>query len=184
MIPVVCLNCCTCSLFRSHIAPYPTGVIFPVVQSQEISFDGEPSELLQRVNDSLIVATEQGMVSAYSGLSRELLWQFQTQAPRSTPLFRGREGLYIVDQQNTVYSLNFEGKLLWKSSLPEAVTGGICEDEIQIYMGAESGRFFALAPLFVPLPFLGLGLFVAGMQTFVFLLLTLVYMQMAVSHDH
>ncbi len=45
-------------------------------------------------------------------------------------------------------------------------------------------RFFALAPLIVPLPFMGLGLFVAGMQTFVFLLLTLVYMQMAVSHDH
>ncbi len=30
----------------------------------------------------------------------------------------------------------------------------------------------------------GLGIFVAGMQTFVFLLLTLVYMQMAMSHDH
>jgi F-type H+-transporting ATPase subunit a len=46
------------------------------------------------------------------------------------------------------------------------------------------GVFFSLVPLIVPLPFLGLGLFVAGMQTFVFLLLTLVYMQMAVSHDH
>ncbi len=46
------------------------------------------------------------------------------------------------------------------------------------------GKFFSLAPLIVPLPFMGLGLFVAGMQTFVFLLLTLVYMQMAVSHDH
>jgi len=46
------------------------------------------------------------------------------------------------------------------------------------------GVFFSLVPLIVPLPFLGLRLFVAGMQTFVFLLLTLVYMQMAVSHDH
>lgn len=46
------------------------------------------------------------------------------------------------------------------------------------------GQFFALIPLIVPLPFLGLGLFVAGMQTFVFLLLTLVYMSSAVSHDH
>lgn len=46
------------------------------------------------------------------------------------------------------------------------------------------GVFFGLVPLIVPLPFLGLGLFVAGMQTFVFLLLTLVYMQMAMSHDH
>lgn len=46
------------------------------------------------------------------------------------------------------------------------------------------GVFFSLFMWGLPLPFLGLGLFVAGMQTFVFLLLTLVYMQMAVSHDH
>jgi F-type H+-transporting ATPase subunit a len=46
------------------------------------------------------------------------------------------------------------------------------------------GVFFSLVPLIVPLPFLALGLFVAGIQTFVFLLLTLVYIQMAVSHDH
>ncbi len=46
------------------------------------------------------------------------------------------------------------------------------------------GQFFTLAPFLVPLPFMGLGLFVAGMQTFVFMLLSLVYMQMAVSHDH
>jgi F-type H+-transporting ATPase subunit a len=44
--------------------------------------------------------------------------------------------------------------------------------------------FFGLIPFLVPLPFLGLAIFVASMQTFVFLLLTLVYMQMAVSHDH
>ena len=44
--------------------------------------------------------------------------------------------------------------------------------------------FFGLVPLIVPLPFLGLGIFVSGVQTLVFLLLTLVYMQMAMSHDH
>lgn len=44
--------------------------------------------------------------------------------------------------------------------------------------------FFGLVPLLLPLPFLGLGLFVAFVQTFVFLLLTLVYFQMAMSHDH
>jgi F-type H+-transporting ATPase subunit a len=47
-----------------------------------------------------------------------------------------------------------------------------------------NGIFFGLVPLILPLPFLGLGIFVSGVQTLVFLLLTLVYMQMAVSHDH
>lgn len=47
-----------------------------------------------------------------------------------------------------------------------------------------SAVFFGLIPLIVPLPFLGLGLFVAFVQTFVFLLLTLVYIQMSMAHDH
>jgi len=44
--------------------------------------------------------------------------------------------------------------------------------------------FFGILPLLLPLPFLGLGLFVSFVQAFVFLLLTLVYFQMALSHDH
>ena len=44
--------------------------------------------------------------------------------------------------------------------------------------------FFGLIPLLVPLPFLGLGIFVAFVQTFVFVLLSLVYFQLALSHDH
>ncbi|OGG95414.1 MAG: ATP synthase F0 subunit A [Candidatus Lambdaproteobacteria bacterium RIFOXYD12_FULL_49_8] len=44
--------------------------------------------------------------------------------------------------------------------------------------------FFGILPLVLPLPFLGLGLFVSFVQTFVFLLLTLVYFQMALAHDH
>ena len=44
--------------------------------------------------------------------------------------------------------------------------------------------FFKILPVLLPLPFLGLGLFVSFVQAFVFLLLTLVYFQMALSHDH
>jgi F-type H+-transporting ATPase subunit a len=45
--------------------------------------------------------------------------------------------------------------------------------------------FFALVPLLVPVPFLILGTLVAVIQTLVFCLLTMVYLNMAVSgHDH
>ncbi len=47
-----------------------------------------------------------------------------------------------------------------------------------------TGVFFLLFPLLLPLPFMGLGLFVSFVQAFVFLILTLVYFQMATSHDH
>jgi F-type H+-transporting ATPase subunit a len=42
----------------------------------------------------------------------------------------------------------------------------------------------ALVPLLVPVPFLFLGLLVCIVQTLVFCLLTMVYISMAVAHDH
>jgi F-type H+-transporting ATPase subunit a len=44
--------------------------------------------------------------------------------------------------------------------------------------------FFGLVPLLVPVPFLVLGLLISILQAFVFSLLSMVYISMAVSHDH
>jgi F-type H+-transporting ATPase subunit a len=44
--------------------------------------------------------------------------------------------------------------------------------------------FFTLVPLFVPVPFLVLGLLVCVVQTTVFCLLSMVYISMATAHDH
>lgn len=45
------------------------------------------------------------------------------------------------------------------------------------------GSFFALVPLFVPLPFYVLGLLVCLVQAIVFCTLTMVYLSMAVEHE-
>jgi F-type H+-transporting ATPase subunit a len=44
--------------------------------------------------------------------------------------------------------------------------------------------FFVLVPWLVPLPFLFLGILVCVIQTVVFCLLSMVYISMAVAHDH
>lgn len=44
--------------------------------------------------------------------------------------------------------------------------------------------FFSLVPVLVPVMFLGLHLFVSLVQTFIFVMLTLVYLGMAVSEEH
>lgn len=44
--------------------------------------------------------------------------------------------------------------------------------------------FFTLVPFFVPVPFLFLGLLVTIVQTLVFCLLSMVYISMAIAHDH
>lgn len=44
--------------------------------------------------------------------------------------------------------------------------------------------FSDLVPLFVPMIFMGMGLFVAFLQAFIFTILSAIYIQMAISHDH
>jgi len=44
--------------------------------------------------------------------------------------------------------------------------------------------FFSLVPVGIPLVFLGLHVFVAGIQAYVFMLLTMIYLSLAVAHDH
>jgi F-type H+-transporting ATPase subunit a len=46
------------------------------------------------------------------------------------------------------------------------------------------GVFLGLGPIGVPIPFYLLGLFVSFVQAFVFTLLSMVYVAMAISHDH
>jgi F-type H+-transporting ATPase subunit a len=44
--------------------------------------------------------------------------------------------------------------------------------------------FFSLLPVLLPIPLLGLGLFVAGIQAYVFVLLTTIYISLAVHIEH
>lgn len=46
------------------------------------------------------------------------------------------------------------------------------------------GVFLDLVPVIVPIPFYCLGMFVCFMQAFVFTMLSMVYVSMAISHDH
>jgi F-type H+-transporting ATPase subunit a len=44
--------------------------------------------------------------------------------------------------------------------------------------------FFSLIPVVVPAVFLGLHVFVSVIQAFVFTLLSMIYLSLAVSHEH
>jgi F-type H+-transporting ATPase subunit a len=44
--------------------------------------------------------------------------------------------------------------------------------------------FFSMIPIGIPLVFLGLHVFVAVVQTYVFMLLAMIYLSLAIAHDH
>ena len=54
---------------------------------------------------------------------------------------------------------------------------------LEALLSSALSAFFVLVPLFLPVPFLILGVLVAIVQTLVFCLLTMVYIQGAVAHE-
>lgn len=68
--------------------------------------------------------------------------------------------------------------LVRPASLALRLMGNMAADHKVIF------AFFALVPVFVPVPFYFLGLLVCVVQTLVFCLLSMVYISMAISHDH
>jgi F-type H+-transporting ATPase subunit a len=103
---------------------------------------------------------------------------------------------YGVKEHGLAYFKHFLGPVIWLAplfviieiishiarpvSLSIRLAGNISADHKVV------SAFFALVPLLVPVPFLILGVLVAIVQTLVFSLLTMVYIQGAVAHhdDH
>jgi F-type H+-transporting ATPase subunit a len=98
-----------------------------------------------------------------------------------------------VRQHGIKYFKHFLGPVIWLAplmlpielvshiarplSLSLRLLGNIAADHKVV------SAFFALVPLFVPVPFLILGVLVCIVQTLVFCLLSMVYIQGAVAHE-
>jgi len=70
------------------------------------------------------------------------------------------------------------GHLVRPVSLSLRLAGNITGDHLVL------GIFTDLTHFVIPIVFVGLGVFVAFVQAFVFTLLSTIYVSMAVSHDH
>ena len=102
--------------------------------------------------------------------------------------------VYGVRENGLKYFKHFLGPVIWLAPLfviieivshvarPVSLSIRLCGN-----MAADHkvvAAFFALIPLLLPVPFLVLGVLVAVVQTLVFSLLTMVYIQGAVDHGH
>ncbi len=77
-----------------------------------------------------------------------------------------------------IFPIEFISHLVRPASLSIRLFGNIFADHLVF------GIFSDLVPLAVPSIFLGLGLFVAFLQAFVFTLLSMIYIALATAHDH
>ena len=102
--------------------------------------------------------------------------------------------VYGVREHGLAYFKHFLGPVLWLAplmvvieiishlarpiSLSLRLMGNMVADHKVVF------TFFTLFPLILPVPFLFLGLLVASVQTFVFCVLTMIYIALATAHDH
>ena len=92
------------------------------------------------------------------------------------------------------YWLHFAGPIWWLAWLmfPLEILGllsRILSHSLRLFgnIGGEhmvAGIFFGLLPILLPVPLLVMGIFFGLIQTFVFTMLTVIYLSGAVAHDH
>jgi F-type H+-transporting ATPase subunit a len=102
--------------------------------------------------------------------------------------------IYGVKEHGLAYFKHFAGPIWWLAplilpieiishlvrpvSLALRLMGNMAGDHMVLFV------FFTLVPFVVPIPFLILGILVSIVQALVFCLLSMIYISLAVSHDH
>lgn len=139
-----CLSFSFCSLFREKISSYPTGLIFPLQKKHEFVYSGEIIERILREGEQVYFSTTKGTVYCVDMQSLEELWAFHAKSSLVSPPFIGDGRIFVFDDNNTIYCLDKEGKLIWEREIDEKITSQIAASEKQVYFGTETGTFLAL----------------------------------------
>jgi outer membrane protein assembly factor BamB len=134
-----------CSLFREKVVPYPTGVMFPVIEQNALSYEGEIVSLIQEKDHLLYFATRDGKVYCCDGEKQEVLWRFDISASCSSSPYLSDGRIYIADDENSFYCLDPEGKLLWKIRIARKITSGVAERGDRVFLGTEDGQLYCLS---------------------------------------
>jgi F-type H+-transporting ATPase subunit a len=102
---------------------------------------------------------------------------------------------YGIREQGLVgYIKHFAGPVWWMAPLifPIEIVSHLARVmslSVRLYANMFAGDlvtlvFFSLVPVGIPVIFLGFHIFVSGLQAFVFMLLTMIYLSLAVAHEH
>ncbi len=133
-----------CSLFRAKVAPYPSGVIFPLVKDGELTYEGEITAQIQKIDPFLYFSTRKGKVYCVDGQNQQVLWRFDTSLPLESPVYLGDNHIFVYDKESTIYCLDDQGKLLWQKKASEKITSDIAENRGRVFFGTEKGLLYSL----------------------------------------
>jgi outer membrane protein assembly factor BamB len=134
-----------CSIFKAKVVPYPTGVIFPVVEDHVLSYEGEIVSSMQKDDHLLYFCTRKGKIYCVDGQEKEMLWDMDISTHLASPLYLTESRIYVYDSGSDLYCVDRAGELLWKKTLVGRITSEIQENNGQVYVGSENGLLVCLS---------------------------------------
>lgn len=136
----------SCSVFRSKVKPYPTGVIFPLEEVGQVAFKGQPKDTLVKGEGACFyISTENGHLYCVDGGAQRVSWHFNSPSPFGCPPVLGPDRLFVWDKDNIVFCFDLHGKVVWKAKVPDKISTPISRDRERIYVGTEGGDLLALS---------------------------------------
>jgi outer membrane protein assembly factor BamB len=133
-----------CSIFRARVAPYPTGVVFPLAEAARFALDGRLVRSLVRVEGKLYFSTDRGFVYCLEEDGRKILWTYAAGAALGCPPAVGGRSVAVWDRDNGVHGIDPQGNLIWKTRLPESIISDLCAARDRFYVGTTDGRLYAM----------------------------------------
>ena len=163
----------SCSLLSTKKLTYPSGIIFPIENAEEITYKGEIIDQVSRDGDNVYFSTRKGFVYCIDskkalildksskvspffipnvkGFVRlvsfqnpAIIWIYESPEPLQSPVYLGRENIYVFDRENTLFCLDRKGSPRWEIKIEEDITSDILEFQDKVYFGTEKGSFYAI----------------------------------------
>jgi len=136
----------SCTLFRSKVKPYPTGVIFPLEAEGEVAFEGRVVDALIRGEDGRIYfSTDKGLLCCLDMATKQLAWCEKNASPFGSPPAVGQNRVFVWDERNVVCCFDSLGNLVWKKDIADRISSPIARDKDRIYIGSQTGALLALS---------------------------------------
>ena len=134
----------SCSLFRTKMAPYPGGVVFPLAEAGRISYEGKIIRAILKGDGDLYLSTDKGLLYCLDGAAQKIKWTYAAASPFGSPPSVSPDNVFAWDEENNIYCLDKTGTLRWEKKIKEKISSGISWDQDKLYVGTREGTFLAI----------------------------------------
>ena len=133
----------SCSIFRARIPPYPSGVVFPLVEAARVAYKGNIIRSARAAEGKIYLATDQGVLYCLDGVKKTVLWEFAAPSPFACAPLVESGRTYAWDRANVFYSLDGDGRMIWSKEIKETIAGEMVWHQGRVYLGTREGELLA-----------------------------------------